>query len=382
LTKHTRGSLLVAAVSGRALARAAVDAGYTPLVADFFADLDTQALAGCARKVPSDIAQGFQWETLEQILEGLCAEASSPPLGLVYGSGFEDRPALLSKIAERWRLLGNDPATVARINDPKAFFAALDREAIPHPDVQLEPPRRPRGWIAKRLGGAGGGHVTPAQERPEGQNVYFQKLIPGRAVSALFVANRATAAVLGYSEQWTAPADGKLWRYGGAAQPAGLPEGIAGRLADIVKRLAAEFKLIGLNSADFLLDDEQALLIEINPRPGGTLDIFANATPPLLTIHLDAVLHNALPAQALHLDGAAASVIVFAPTALTIPDDVHWPRWAADLPKAGERIDKERPICTLLARAESMHQARRVVQARAADFWAALEAAETRSYTD
>ncbi|MDJ0513220.1 MAG: ATP-grasp domain-containing protein, partial [Methyloceanibacter sp.] len=324
LPEHTRGSLLIAAVSGRALARAAVDAGYTPLVADFFADLDTQALSGCAREVPGDIAQGFQWETLEPILEDLCARTPSRPLGLVYGSGFEDRPQILDRIAERWPLLGNDAVTVADINDPERFFAALDRVAIRYPDTQLERPNHPVGWIAKRSGGAGGSHVAPAEERATGRNVYFQKLIPGRSVSTLFVANRKTAAVLGFSEQWTAPAEGKPWRHGGAAQPAELPCGVAERLAELIPRLAAEFQLVGLNSADFLLEDEEPFLIEINPRPGGTLDIFADATPPLLAVHLDSVFHGALPAQALRFDGATASMIVFAPGPLTIPENMDW----------------------------------------------------------
>ncbi|MDJ0514435.1 MAG: hypothetical protein QNJ62_13420, partial [Methyloceanibacter sp.] len=83
-----------------------------------------------------------------------------------------------------------------------------------------------------------------------------------------------------------------------------------------------------------------------------------------------------------HFDKATASMVVFAPHPLTISEDMDWPHWAADLPKAGERIDKERPICTLLARAGSMDQARRLVQARVGDLLTVLEAAETRSYAD
>ena len=382
MPEQRRGSLLIAAVSGRALASAALDAGYTPLVADFFADRDTQGLAASARKVPGEISGGFRWETLKHVLDALCADAPSPPLGLVYGSGFEDRPQLLDEITARWTLLANEAATVAKINDPAQFFAALDREAIPHPETRLEQPEDPHGWLAKRLGGSGGSHIAPAQERTGTGNVYFQNLAPGRPVSALFVANGVAATVLGFSEQWSAPAPGKPWRYGGAAQPAEISRDVCARLAAIATKLAAEFRLTGLNSADFLLDGEEPLLLEVNPRPGGTLDIFAGTAPPLLAIHLDAVLHGTLPTQAPDLDQASASAIVFARGPLTIPDEMDWPRWAADLPKAGERIDKERPICTLLARAGSKDQARRLVQTRVRDVLTALDTAGTRSYAD
>ncbi|MET0301922.1 MAG: hypothetical protein ABW010_04740 [Methyloceanibacter sp.] len=42
-------SLLIASVSARALAEAARRAGFTPLVADFFADADTQDAAHAFR---------------------------------------------------------------------------------------------------------------------------------------------------------------------------------------------------------------------------------------------------------------------------------------------------------------------------------------------
>jgi predicted ATP-grasp superfamily ATP-dependent carboligase len=376
LTEQLRGSLLIVAVSGRALARAAADAGYTPLVADFFADLDTQALALRAQKIPGDLSHGFCWESLEPVLDALCADAASPPLGVIYGSGFEDRPELLDAIAARWRLIGNSAASVAEVNDPEGFFAVLAQMGIPHPESRLDPPAEPEGWIAKRLGAAGGSHVVPAEGKSGASNVYFQRLIPGRPVSALFASDGVRATMLGLSEQWGAPAPGKPWRYGGASRPAEVGLKAAERMGAIVARVAAAFRLKGLNSADFLLDGDDPCLLEINPRPGATLDIFANTELPLIEVHLNAVQHHRLPARAHDLEGAAASMIVFAPEALTIPEGMVWPDGAADLPKPGEQIDKERPICTLLARAGSGDQARSLVRAEARQLLAALNVVE------
>ena len=41
----------------------------------------------------------MRWQSLGPALEALAEAAPSPILGLVYGSGFEDRPHLLTRIA-------------------------------------------------------------------------------------------------------------------------------------------------------------------------------------------------------------------------------------------------------------------------------------------
>jgi predicted ATP-grasp superfamily ATP-dependent carboligase len=371
-TSCPRGSVLIAAVSGRALARAAVDAGLKPLVADFFADTDTQALATACRKLPGDIACGFQWGSLSQALEGLAKKAPSPLLGLVYGSGFEDRPDLLMRIAARWPLLCAEAETVARIKSPETFFAALDRLGVAHPKTVMERPPRGAGWIAKRWGGAGGSHVVPSRLQKGAANVYYQELIEGRAISALFVANGRAGRVIGFSEQWTAPALRRPWRYGGAVQPAALTPAVKSQMEEAVASVAWAFRIRGLASADFIMRGRDAFLIEINPRPGATLDIFANARP-LLGLHLDAVRDGKLPRKPLVFEGAAASAIIHAPRRVIVPRNMVWPDWAADLPKPGEQIDKQRPICTVLARAGTRGHAKRLAEIRKASLLAKIQ---------
>jgi len=351
-----------------------VDAGYVPLVADFFADADTQELSHTCRKMPGDLARGFEWRSLEPVLAALAKAAPSPVLGVVYGAGFEDRTPLLSRIAERWPLLGNDADTVETIKAPERFFALLDDLAIPHPVTVTARPRTTTGWVAKRRGGAGGSHVVPAARlQTRAANVYYQRLLEGRAVSALFVANGRSARVLGFSEQWTAPAPGKPWRYGGAVRPASLSDGAAEEMSRIVIAAARASRLRGLASADFMLDQNHPYLIEINPRPGATLDIFASAARPLLRLHVDAVRDGKLPRKTSVFEGAAAMGYVHAPKTLIVPRNMIWPVWAADLPAPGERIDKQRPICTVLARAGTRRRAKRLIEERKASILAILQ---------
>jgi len=370
---RSRGALLIAAISGRALARAAVEAGFEPLVADFFADADTEDLSAACRKLPGDIAKGMQWPSLSRALAGLAEAAPSPALGVVYGSGFEDRPKLLARIAERWPLIGNDAATVERIKAPESFFGTLEQLGIVYPSTVTQRPPKGAGWVAKRRGGAGGSHVVPSRLQKDATNVYYQALIEGRAISALFLANGRKCRVIGFSEQWTAPAPRRLWRYGGAVRPAALSEAVKSEMVRAIALAARAFGLKGLASADFVLKENQPFLLEINPRPGATLDVFAGAAKPLLGLHVDAVTLGRLPRETLAFEGAAASAVVHAPNGVIVPRSMTWPAWAADLPKSGEQIDKQRPICTVLARAGTRGRAQRLVESRNASLLAKIQ---------
>ena len=172
----------------------------------------------------------------------------------------------------------------------------------------------------------------------------------GRAVSALFVANGLRARVLGFSEQWTAPTLRSPFRYGGAVRPASPTQSVARQMASAVTAIARSFAIVGLASADFLVDGKDALLLEINPRPGATLDIFDCGAKPLMRLHLEAIREKRLPGSGLKFDDAMASAIVYAPSRVSVPAGTVWPDWSADRPKSAERIDKNRPICTVWAR--------------------------------
>ena len=78
---------MIAAISGRALAAAARRAGYRPLVADFFCDTDTVALAERTRKLPGDLQNGVDTTRLIETLRQLAGK--DRPVALVLGSGFE-----------------------------------------------------------------------------------------------------------------------------------------------------------------------------------------------------------------------------------------------------------------------------------------------------
>lgn len=366
-------SLLIAAISARALAQSARRAGFTPLAVDFFADTDTQHAAYACRKLGGDLKRGFRKEPLLRALSELAKRAPSPVAGLVYGAGFEDRPRLLTEIAKHWPVLGNDADTVKRIKAPESFFTALDRLGVAHPATMMARPARGASWLAKKIGGAGGSHIAPSRLGKGVASVYYQERVEGLPVSALFIGNGKDACVLGFSEQWTAPSTRNLWRYGGAVRPATLSAATARQITSAVKRVANCFALKGLGSADFMLKHEEVLLLEVNPRPGATLDIFDSVASPLLRLHLEAISDGKLPPGPLKFRGALASAIVYAMRSVAVPSGMAWADWTADRPKSSEWIDKNRPICTVLARSNTKAQAKRLIEERICKILAGLQ---------
>jgi predicted ATP-grasp superfamily ATP-dependent carboligase len=334
-------AVLIAAASGRALAASARRAGYAPLAVDFFADDDTREVAESCVRLEDGVARGFQLPSLMAACERL-AEGRTLA-GVVYGSGFEDRPALIEAMAKRWRLIGNPASIVSRLKDP-LIFADLCREvAVPHPETRLERPADPWRWLARRRGGSGGGHIR--------------------------LADGARCAILGFSEQWAQ--EGRCFRFAGAAQPAAIPVSVEQALAAAVGRFCARTQLVGLNSFDFLASNEGFWLLEVNPRPGATLDIFEpEHAPSLFELHVAACQGGLEPAP--RLERASATQIVYAPCEIASTPRLEWPRWARDRQPAGSAVAEGDPFCTVVAGGATAADARRELAQRAATMEASI----------
>ena len=360
--------VLIAAASGRALAAGARRAGYIPLVVDGFGDEDTLADAG--RHIRVDFARPIDGERLISALQTLADGCDCA--GIVCGSGFEDRIDLLGTIGKRWPLLGNPPDTIARAKDPLDFAATCRAANIPHPETSLVPPVDLTGWLIKRIGGAGGWHVGSADKSEARNDIYFQRRVKGQAISAMLLGDGSSALVLGLSAQWTAPTPRYPFRYGGAVRPAPLPTDVRQAMFDAVGRLVAVMPLVGLNSADFVVDGDAIQLLEVNPRPGATFDLFEPEGASLFALHVDACRGN-LPLSVPSHRGAMAGAIVYAKRNIAAVPALNWPEWTADRPPAGTRIEIEQPVCSVFGRGETAIEAKQLVEQRSADMHALLD---------
>ncbi|MGU3402254.1 ATP-grasp domain-containing protein [Methylobacterium brachiatum] len=373
-------AILIAAQAGRALAEAARRAGLRPFVADLFGDSDTLALSEAYRPLPGRFGSRIAADATLAAIDDLAACAGSR-LGIVLGSGFEDAPELVARIAGRHRLIGADADAVAALKDPLGLAVLCDRFRIPHPAIATGPLPDPSGWLLKRVGGSGGSHIRPATRGPAPEGHYVQARAPGRPHALNFLADGRTMQVLAVTEQWCAPSPIRPYRYGGAlvgaaAEAPPLPEPLLQAVAAAVESLIAATGLRGLGSADFLADETGWWLTEINPRPGATLDILDRRSTPLLAAHIEASL-GAMPALGPQPADAAAAQICYADREHAPVPDCPWPDHVRDRPRPGTVVRRDAPLCTVLALGADRQAALGSLKTRTARLQADLAAKKT-----
>jgi predicted ATP-grasp superfamily ATP-dependent carboligase len=130
--------------------------------------------------------------------------------------------------------------------------------------------------------------------------------------------------------------------------------------------VATAFGLVGLASADFLLEDGGQLhLLEVNARPGASLEAAELALGvPLLGLHVAACRGEALRSLPPPRAGFAATAIVWADHDLVVPDGFAWPGWAGDRTPPGRPVRSGRPLATVRSVGEDAAQTRCLLDKR------------------
>jgi predicted ATP-grasp superfamily ATP-dependent carboligase len=360
-------AVLIAAFSGRALAQSARRAGYQPLVADAFGDLDTQDAASAVEVIDGAMSAGFRTKPLIAALDTLSAAASAPPIGLVLGSGFEDKPRLIAALGSRFRLLGNSAATYNACKNPAVFFSKLDELGIAHPDTQSTPPPDPNGWLTKRIGGSGGRHIrvcSPNATRRARR--YFQRQLSGDRISVGGIFG-APSPHLSLTRQWITPSPEPPFRFGGAVSMPDITPSLRRTLEDAATRVAAAFGIVGMASFDFIVSGGTPYLLEVNPRPGASLDVIDDAHGSQFRTHID-VCAGIEPAPMPHPPRRArAMAILHADRRALTLGATPWPDWSADRGPLGTYVPVGAPLASVFADAETADEAQRLALTRLAE---------------
>ena len=351
-------AVLIAAASGRALAASARRGGYAPLVADFFGDQDTAAAAEAHVRLDHGLACGMSSGVVIAALESLAAPRE--PVGIVCGTRIRRSagPARRHRAALDALLATHPPWwRVPRTRSPLRSSARTAASRIPiRPSSRL---RDPANWLAKRQGGAGGRHIRNAAD-DDGAEADLLLPAPRRGRSRLRPVPRRRPARHGPRLQHAmAGADAKpavpVWRRGAARRGR-----TSSRRRDRRSRGAAHptMPLRGLNSADFLVRGRDFGLLEINPRPGATLDIFEPDDESLF-----AHAHRGLPRGAAGDARRAASKRGPRPSSMPAAISRRFLRSTGPTgpptgPSPAPSVDEGDPLCTVIAGAATATAAR------------------------
>jgi methenyltetrahydromethanopterin cyclohydrolase len=333
-------TVLIVASSGRMLAQAVKNVGLMPLVIDLFADLDTQAYAQDFRQVKS-LAQSDLAAAINYFVEAYAVTQ------VIYGSGFENYPESLYYLASRLTVLGNHPDVFAKQLDKPVFFTALASLHVPYPEVAFSPPAQGM-WLIKPRQGQGGIGIEYYRTGDNAKaSVYWQRFQQGQPHSVLFLADGQHMQVIGFNRQWCVGLSAtQAFVFSGVINSCELSDTHKTEIIGWLKQLVPVFGLKGLNSLDFIYFEGHSYVLEINPRPSASMQLYV---PDLLAQHVQACLGTLVADGRLTLPPEVGYQIVYADAKILIPDQFAWPTWCMDLPGSGNICHTGQPICSIIA---------------------------------
>lgn len=350
--------VLILGFSARAAAFSAIRAGLRPRCLDYFADADL--IAACP-------AQAIYPNQADDELERLAASPTAP--FWLYTGPFENRPDLIDRLSRSSRLLGNGAEALRAVRNPWNVAAVLNRHGLAAPRLAriADGPPDDGSWLVKPLASGGGLGVRfwDGELSETSTSYYLQEFINGPTLSALYVAAKGAARLLGIARQEQGAA-GAPFLYRGSVGPWPVADSVAKRLARIGDVLADEFGLVGLFGVDFILADDEPWPVEVNPRYTASVEVLELAAGrAFLADHLRACLAGDLPEGSLIASSSVVGKrVVYASRPIKFPDisipqfkpDVFEVPPIADVPRPGAMIGPGEPVMTILAKGRNVEE--------------------------
>lgn len=351
--------LIIIGASTRAAATSARRAGLEPWCADLFADADLERIA-TVRKIPPEVYP-------HGLLDAL---ADAPPGPAMYTGALENRPDLIAKIDRP--LWGNSAEVLRAVRSPRDWTTCLQARALPCPAFAEEPTSTGRWLLKPRKSAAGFGIQEYAGQPFEARTHFLQERMDGVPCSAVFHASDAGVIFLGATEQLIgAPwLNANGFHYVGSIGPLFLGAQVVQSWRDLGVALVAAFHLRGLFGVDAILRDGVPWPVEINPRYTASVEILERSgRKPLM-------LGAAGTARPWFSGEKWGKAILFARATFAFPAEGPWLDALkdgvnldeveyADIPHAGEIIERGRPVLTIFASAPFVEECRAKLQEKA-----------------
>jgi predicted ATP-grasp superfamily ATP-dependent carboligase len=333
--------ILIIGKSARMLVQAARAAGLKPLVIDLWGDQDMRGYAEESLLVPT-LAKEHLMPAIAYFLN------CYPVANGVYCSGFEQHPDSLIELNNRLLLFGNSPEVFAKLQDKPTLFALLESLFIPYPEVSFCPPGRKAAWLIKPAHNQGGVGIKRYRDNETiAPSDYWQKYQEGQPHSVLFLADGKRSQVVGFNRQWTVALNARdEFMFSGIINSTDLSDKQKSRISAWLDQLIPALSLKGLGSLDFIQSGDDSYVLEINPRPPASMQLY---DCDLFVKHIAACQGKLLDYQP-NQPGFTGYQIVYAQNEIQIPHGFEWPDDAVDTPTAGSKISAGQPICSMIMR--------------------------------
>ncbi len=345
-----RERVLIVGISTRAFAEAAHAAGWECSSVDAFGDLDQKTRVNNVG-VLRDLGRPYS------AAAAVAAARRLPGSSVAYVGNLENHPDAVGRLGRGRELLGNSPQALLRCRDLREFQRVVRRAGgrLPRTHFPGDPRPRPGGrrFLRKPIRGGGGQGIRElTSDQHPSRHELAQEHIDGIPGSVSFLADGRRACLLGIARGLAGePAFGGTgYRYCGSLFPLAVTDRLLERLDDVVQSATRVFGLLGLNGIDFVLRDDEAVVLELNPRYSASMELIQRAgTTGLFGLHAAACrgsLPASLPPPA---PGVWGKAVLWARRNVVAP---HTRRWLArdeirDIPFPSERIANGSPICTV-----------------------------------
>ena len=334
-----KGRVLVAGFATRHVAQSAARAGYEVCAVDHFCDQD---LAWCT----SDREKFEDLDDLPCAIGRICTRHRFD--FFVPTSGAET-------LAPPAPLLGTPAESIGRFLDKldtQRFFESL---GVPVPRLL---PEGTYPAMVKPRAGAGGWRnaVIGSDAEMAAWNALYgdvpylrQEVIGGIPASVCCIADGSRALAIAANEQILRGSGESAFGFSGSVTPFDHPQGR--EMIALAERIAAASGCRGTIGIDFVVGDERAVAIEVNPRFQGTVDTVEMAMGcSLFGLHAGACAGN-LPARRPGAREVAARSILFADRDMTVKADLGALReFVADIPWPGTFFEKDQAIVSVYGR--------------------------------
>jgi predicted ATP-grasp superfamily ATP-dependent carboligase len=175
----------------------------------------------------------------------------------------------------------------------------------------------------------------------------LQRRVSGLSCSAVAIGDGSRATVLGLTEQIHRP---RGFGWIGNVAPPRLPAGelaeLSSQLRAVCAEVAGRFGVRGAFGVDAIWDGRHAWVLEVNPRPPASLELFG---PGCFEAHVRGARGLDVPAG-LTVLAPAVKLVLYADRDVRAPDPAWWPDGLVhDVPHAGEEIKRGAPVCTLIS---------------------------------
>jgi len=263
-------------------------------------------------------------------------------VGLLYGSGLEDKPEIYDCLRRKLSILGNDPKIISKCNDLRLLGNILDECDLKFPEYVNNTIGIKKRYLSKPFNSSGGYNISFSEKYKK--NYYFQEYLQGETYSISFFNHKNNFIFLGFNKLLhLRNFDPHPFIHAGALTTNKFLEST--NIINSFKKLSEKLSMNGYNSIDFKILNEEVFVLDINPRITSTFKIYNDTyNNDLLHLIINPGLDKKLES---HNNNKYAFVHMFVKEEYKFKNFFMDDPEFVNLPNEGQHVGKNQPLLSI-----------------------------------